>query len=69
MVGMTYRKIGFTCSPMYVNSEAGFLVAPEPIAEKYTDGRLSKPSRTFGEVPHPVHEKSPRLHLDPMTDR
>lgn len=41
MTGWTYRKIEFTCSPMYVNSSSGYLVAPEELAEKYTDGRLN----------------------------
>lgn len=41
MVGWTYRKIDFTCSPMYVNSESGYLVAPEELASEYTDGSLS----------------------------
>lgn len=40
MTGMTYRKIRFTCSPMYVNNSSGYLVAPEDIAERYTDGDL-----------------------------
>lgn len=40
MAGMTYRKIVFECTPMYVNSESGYLVAPEEIAEGYTDGAL-----------------------------
>lgn len=40
MYGMTYRKISFECSPMYVNSCAGYLVAPEELASHYTDGRL-----------------------------
>lgn len=39
MAGWTYRKINFGCSPMYVNA-GGYLVAPEEIAEKYTDGEL-----------------------------
>lgn len=39
MAGMTYRRIGFGCDQMYVNS-GGFLVAPEEIAEPYTDGYL-----------------------------
>lgn len=39
MAGWTYCKIGFECSPMYVNS-GGYLIAPEDIAEKYTDGSL-----------------------------
>ena len=41
MVGMTYRKVSFTCPPMYVNNDAGYLVAPEEIAERYTDGSLT----------------------------
>jgi hypothetical protein len=41
MAGMTYRKIGFDCSPMYVNNNSGYLVASEEIAEKYaTAGAL-----------------------------
>jgi hypothetical protein len=40
MAGWTYRKIAFTCSPMYVNAEAGYLVAPEALAQSYTDGSL-----------------------------
>lgn len=40
LAGMTYRKISFSCSPMYVNNESGYLVAPEEIASKYTDGGL-----------------------------
>jgi hypothetical protein len=40
MAGWTYRKIGFHCSPMYINGESGYLVAPEEIAKDYTDGRL-----------------------------
>lgn len=40
MAGMTYRKISFTCPPMYVNGDSGYLVAPEEIAEGYTDGSL-----------------------------
>jgi hypothetical protein len=35
MAGMTYRKIGFDCSPMYVNNNSGYLVASEEIAERY----------------------------------
>jgi len=34
MAGWTYRKIGFDCSPMYVNA-GGYLIAPEHIAERY----------------------------------
>lgn len=40
MAGMTYRKVAFHCSPMYVNNESGYLVAPEELASKYTDGTL-----------------------------
>jgi hypothetical protein len=29
MAGWTYRKVRFTCEPMYVNSLAGYLIAPE----------------------------------------
>jgi hypothetical protein len=40
MAGMTYRKVGFECEPMYINA-GGYLVAPEDIAAKYTDGYLN----------------------------
>lgn len=40
MAGFTYRKISFACSPMYVNADTGYLVAPEEIATHYTDGEL-----------------------------
>lgn len=40
MAGMTYRKVGFSGSPMYVNGDSGYLVAPEDIASGYTDGSL-----------------------------
>ena len=39
MTGWTYRKISFDCSPMYINA-GGYLIAPEDIASKYTDGSL-----------------------------
>lgn len=41
MAGMTYRKVSFECDPMYVNNEAGYLVAREEIAERYTDGSVN----------------------------
>ena len=41
MTGWTYRKISFTCRPMFVNGDVGYLVAPEDIAARYTDGSLS----------------------------
>lgn len=42
MTGMTYRKINFDCSPMYINGNSGYLVASEEIAERYAaTGRLS----------------------------
>ena len=40
MYGGTYRKIEFTCDAMYINDDTGYLVAPEDIAEHYTDGAL-----------------------------
>lgn len=40
MAGWTYRKIGFRCEPMYINA-GGYLVAPEELAAKYTDGHLN----------------------------
>jgi hypothetical protein len=39
LAGWTYRKIDFSCDPMYVNA-GGYIVAPEDIAGKYTDGSL-----------------------------
>ncbi len=39
MAGYTYRKIGFSCGPAYINA-GGYLVAPEEIAEQYTNGSL-----------------------------
>jgi hypothetical protein len=41
MAGMTYRKVDLSLDPMYVNSDSGYLVAPEEIAEPYTDGSYS----------------------------
>jgi hypothetical protein len=41
MAGMTYRKIGFYSNPMYINNDSAYLVAPEEIAAKHTDGSLS----------------------------
>src|SRR5208282_226801 len=40
LAGWTYRKIDFSCPPMYINS-GGYLIAPEDIAGKYTDGYLA----------------------------
>lgn len=39
MSGWTYRKIAFSCDPMYINS-GGYLVAGEELANQYTDGSL-----------------------------
>jgi hypothetical protein len=50
MAGWTYRKVKFECllgnldyddKQMYVNNASGYLVAPEEIAERYTDGSLN----------------------------
>jgi hypothetical protein len=41
MAGMTYRKIAFSASPMYVNGDSGYIVATEEVAQPYTDGSLS----------------------------
>ncbi len=41
MAGMTYRKIGLTAEPMYINGDSAYLIAPEEIAEDYTDGSLT----------------------------
>lgn len=40
MAGLTYRKISLYGSPMYINGESGYLIAPEDLAKHYTDGRL-----------------------------
>ena len=40
MLGVTYRKIGFVATPMYVNGSTGYLVAAEDIAEVHTDGAI-----------------------------
>lgn len=39
MVGLTYRRISFSCSPMYVNA-GGYLISSEEIAHPYTDSGL-----------------------------
>lgn len=41
MAGMTYRKVSFEAGVIYVNSNSGYLVAPEEIAKNYTDGQLT----------------------------
>jgi hypothetical protein len=41
LAGWTYRKIGFSCSPMYVNGGTGYLVAPESLTARYADRDLS----------------------------
>lgn len=46
MAGLTYRKVGFYCDPMFVNGNTGYLVAPEDIAKRYTDGSLTLESVT-----------------------
>ena len=40
LYGMTYRKVSFSCDPMYVNGDQGYLVTSEEIAQNYTDGRI-----------------------------
>lgn len=50
MTGMTYRKVGFDCDPMYINNDNGYLVAPEEIATKYTDGHLSLNVETHSDL-------------------
>jgi hypothetical protein len=50
MAGMTYRKVTFYADPIYVNSEAGYLVAPEEIAKNYTDGTLSLPTSDHSDL-------------------
>jgi hypothetical protein len=39
LAGWTYRKIGFSCSSMYVNNDSGYLVAPEDLATQYSGSR------------------------------
>ena len=41
MYGMTYRKVNFYADPMYVNGNAGYLVASEEIAANYDGGSVS----------------------------
>lgn len=50
MYGWTYRKITFTCDRMYVNSESGYLIAPEEIAKDYTDGSLHLENSTHSNL-------------------
>lgn len=53
MAGMTYRKLGFDCSPMYVNGNSGYLVASEEIATKYAERkRLSLDADTHSNLYH-----------------
>jgi len=40
MAGLTYRKISFGCSPMYVNSNSGYIVASEEITGRYANTGL-----------------------------
>lgn len=49
MAGWTYRKIGFECSPMYVNA-GGYLVAPEVIAKQYENGSLDLSVRQHSDL-------------------
>lgn len=53
MYGWTYRKIGLRLRPIYVNSERGYLVAPEPLADRFTDGQVSLD----------LHEHDQTLHI------
>lgn len=46
MAGMTYRKVGFEASPMFINNDAGYLVAPEDIAARHTNGYVNVPIDT-----------------------
>lgn len=50
MSGMTYRKVTFFNSPMYVNGDMGYLVAPEEIADAYTDGTLQLHTSTHSSL-------------------
>jgi hypothetical protein len=40
MAGWTYRKVGFSCSPMYVNGCTGYLAGPEDVTRRYRDQAL-----------------------------
>jgi hypothetical protein len=42
MAGWTYKKIGFSCDPMYINA-GGYLVAPEHIIQDTSTLRLDVP--------------------------
>lgn len=37
MTGMTYRKVGFSCGPMYVNNDSAFLVTSKDVADALDD--------------------------------
>lgn len=52
MAGLTYRKIGFTCTPMYVNGDSGYLVASEEIVQAFTDRHLSLYLNTHATLHH-----------------
>jgi hypothetical protein len=53
MAGMTYRKISFDCSPMYVNNGSGYLVTSEEIANQYaTKGRLTLNASVHSNLHH-----------------
>jgi hypothetical protein len=41
MAGWTYRKVTFSCDPMYVNSGIGYLIGPGELTERYRDRSLS----------------------------
>lgn len=45
MAGWTYKKIGFTCAPMYVNA-GGYLIAPEETVQKISALELSVPQHS-----------------------
>lgn len=49
MHGWTYRKIAFSCDPMYINA-GGYLVAREDIATPYTDGALNLSVRQHSDL-------------------
>lgn len=40
LAGMTYRKIGFSASHMWVNNDSAYLVGSEDIVQPHTDGSL-----------------------------
>ena len=54
MTGLSYRKIGFQCSPMYVNGDSAYLVASEDVAARYGErGNL----RIYADTHSNLHDR------------